>query len=80
MLLTSGDRRSPVIGHDRRRVAAVAYLIFRQALRLVVLLARTTSTTDVEVPVLRHEVAVLRRTNPRTPLDWADRAAFAVLA
>jgi len=55
------------------------YLIFQQVLGLVLLLARTSSTKDVELLVLRHEVAVHRRTNPRPHLDWADPAIFAAL-
>jgi putative transposase len=52
------------------------YLIFQQVLGLAVLMGRTSSAKDVE---LRHEVAVLRRANPRPRLDWADRAVFAAL-
>jgi putative transposase len=55
------------------------YLNFQQVLGLVLLMGRTSSTKDVELLVLRHEVAVLRRTNPRPRLNWADRAVFAAL-
>jgi len=57
----------------------VLYLIFCQVLGLVVLMGRTSSAKDVELLVLRHEVAVLRRANPRPRMDWADRAVFAAL-
>jgi putative transposase len=55
------------------------YLIFLHVLGLVLLMGRTSSANDVELLVLRHEVAVLRRANPRPRLDWADRAVFAAL-
>ena len=55
------------------------YLIFQHMLGLLLLIGRTSSTKDVELLVLRHEVAVLRRTNPRPRLDWADRVVFAAL-
>jgi putative transposase len=53
------------------------YLIVSQLLSWLILLGRTTSSKDIELLVLRHEVAVLRRTNQRPPLDWADRAVLA---
>jgi hypothetical protein len=55
------------------------YLIFVQLLNLLMLLGRSSASKDIELLVLRHEVAVLRRTNPRPHLDWADRALFAAL-
>src|SRR4051794_27735114 len=55
------------------------YLIFSQLLSWLTLLPRASSSKDIELLVLRHEVAVLRRTNPRPRVDWADRAVFAAL-
>jgi putative transposase len=55
------------------------YLIFLRLLNLLVLFGRSSASKDVELLVLRHEVAVLRRTNPKPRLDWADRAVFAAL-
>ena len=55
------------------------YLIFLHMLGLLMLIGRRSATKDVELLVLRHEVAVLRRTNPRPRLDWADPAIYAAL-
>jgi hypothetical protein len=50
------------------------YLIFSRLLGWLMLLGRATSSKDIELLVLRHEVAVLRRTNARPRLDWAFAA------
>ncbi len=56
------------------------YLVFVRLVGLLVLLGRSSVSKDVELLVLRHEVAVLRRGNLKPRLDWADRAVVAGLA
>jgi putative transposase len=53
------------------------YLIFLRVLNLLLLLGRSSASKDVELLVLRHELAVLGRVNPKPRLDWADRAVLA---
>jgi putative transposase len=55
------------------------YMIFVQLCGWLVLLGRSTASKDIELLVLRHEVAVLRRTKSQPRLDWADRAILAAL-
>jgi hypothetical protein len=55
------------------------YLIFSLVCGWLLLLSRRSESKDVELLVLRHEVAVLRRTAPKSRLDWADRAILASL-
>jgi putative transposase len=55
------------------------YLIFIRVCGWLVLFGRSTASKDIELLVLRHEIAVLRRTNRRSRLDWADRAVLAAL-
>jgi putative transposase len=55
------------------------YLIFRQLMAWLGLLARSSRSKNAEILVLRHEVAVLRRQVRRPRMSWADRAVFAAL-
>ena len=55
------------------------YLMFCRLAEWLILLAETSAAKDVEILVLRHENAVLRRANPRPQLDWTDPAALSAL-
>ena len=64
-------------------MAVLVRLIYRSLTTLLswlALLARSSASKDAEILILRHEVAVLRRGNPKPRIGWADRAVLAALA
>jgi putative transposase len=58
----------------------LTYLMLARILSWVALLAPSDAAKDLEILVLRHEVAVLRRQTPRPPLTWMDRALLSALS
>ena len=57
----------------------LVYLMLVRVLSWLALLARSDAAKDAEILTLRHEVAVLRRTNARPALTWRDRAVLSAL-
>ena len=60
--------------------ASLVYLLLRQVLQMLTQLARDDGAKDVELLVLRHQVAVLRRQVTRPKLEPADRVVLAALS
>src|SRR3954469_7183192 len=55
------------------------YQMFAKLLGWIVLRTRADATKDIEILVLRHQLAVLQRRTPRPPTTWNDRALIAAL-
>jgi putative transposase len=53
-------------------VLRLGYLTLAHMASWLALLARSDAAKDIEIFVLCHEVAVLRRHHPRPRLSWVD--------
>jgi hypothetical protein len=69
-----------VARHDPSVAVKLIYQMFATLPCWMVLRARSESTNEIEILVLRHQLAVLQRHTPRPRISWTDRAVIAVLA
>ena len=60
-------------------VIRLIYLLACQTFRWLALLARSDAAKDTEILMLRHQLAIARRAQPRPPFSWSDRAVMAAL-
>jgi putative transposase len=58
----------------------LAYLTLCRSIQLHVVLAHGDAAKELEILVLRHQLAVLRRQTPRPKLEPADRALLAAIS
>jgi hypothetical protein len=72
--------RSTVARHDPSVAVKLIYPMFAKLLGWIVLHARSKSANEIEILVLRHQLAVLQRRTPRPRISWTDRAVVAALA
>ena len=66
--------------HDPPVTLTLIYRMFTTLLNWTLLRARSDATKEIEILVLRHQLAVLQRRTARPRMRWSDRAVIAALA
>jgi len=61
-------------------LSKLAYLTLCRSIQLLALLTRGDAAKDLEILVLRHQLAVLRRQSTRPKLGPSDRALLAAVS
>jgi hypothetical protein len=56
------------------------YQMFAKVLSWMLLRTRCDAAKEIEILVLRHQLAVLQRRQPRPRISWTDRAVIAALS
>jgi putative transposase len=54
-------------------IRSLCYVVLRRVLQLAVLRFRSNDLKELEIVVLRHELAILRRRTRRAAMTWTDR-------
>src|SRR6185312_10204293 len=65
--------------HDRPVALKLIYQMFAKLLSWMVLRTRSDAVNEIEILVLRHQLAVLQRRQWRPRISWTDRAVIAAL-
>ena len=58
-------------------ILSLCHVVVQWVLQLAALRFRSNNSKDLELIVLRHELAVLRRRNRRPVMTWTDRLFLA---
>jgi hypothetical protein len=76
----SADTQRCRVATSSRMALRLLYLMFTRSLSWLLLLGRSGRSKEIEILVLRHQLAVLQRQTGRPRLSWADRALISALA